>query len=141
MLKWVVAACTSSRVFSNLLVKVSHTQMLTGARQVTQMCKMGQAEQYKALSISLSFYHLCMKRGSGAILPHNKKNNSTVMLMREVITTQPRWWRSLGSGGDCGQSESYPPSPGQQPLSSSPCEPSDAQSLNLPKVARNTGFM
>jgi len=37
------------------LVKVSLTQMLTGARQVIQMYKMGQVEKYEVLSISLSF--------------------------------------------------------------------------------------
>lgn len=37
------------------LVKVSHTQMLSGAKRVIQMCRMGQVEKYEVLSISLSF--------------------------------------------------------------------------------------
>lgn len=74
------------------LVKVSHTQMLPGARQVIQVCQMGQVEKYKVLSTSLSFYHLWMDYGYEETFLHYKKNNSTSVMRKEVINTKPHCW-------------------------------------------------
>lgn len=74
------------------LVKVSHTRMLTGARWVIQMWKMGQVEKYEVLSISLSFYHLRLDYGYEEIFLHCKKNNSSSMMRKEVINTKPHCW-------------------------------------------------